>query len=110
VPTLTLCLLSDLTPTLTLPSLCEQIRLAAAAPAMVLTSLTYVFIGAHHWRKGASAWAVMLDTALSAALALPVHLTALAIAEVSASRSATCQSELLLLRCKLAESARGPMM
>ena len=64
----------------------RQVRLAAAAPAMLLSSLTYVFIGAHHWRKGASLWAVVLDTALSAALAVPMHLTALAIYEVCATR------------------------
>ena len=59
-----------------------QVRLAAALPAMLLTSFTYLFVGVHHWQKGTSLWAVVLDTALSVALALPVHLTALAILEV----------------------------
>ena len=59
-----------------------QVRLAAAAPAMLLTSFTYLFVGAYHWQKGASLWAVSLDTTLSAALALPIHLGAVAILEV----------------------------
>ena len=49
---------------------------------MLLTSFTYLFIGAHHWLGGASLWAVTLDTAISVALVLPVHLTALAVVEV----------------------------
>ena len=63
-------------------SLRVQVRLASAAPAMLLTSFTYLFIGAHHRQRGASLWAVALDTAFAVALALPIHLTALAIMEV----------------------------
>jgi len=62
-----------------------QVRLAAAVPAMLLTSFTYLFVGVHHWQKGVSLWAVTLDTGLSAALALPIHLTAVAIFEVRGS-------------------------
>ncbi len=49
---------------------------------MLLTGFTYLFVGVHHWQKGASLWAVTLDTGLSAALALPIHLSAVAIFEV----------------------------
>ena len=59
-----------------------QVRLAAALPAMLLTSLTYLFVGVHHWQKGASLRAVALDSALSAALVLPAHLAAVAVLEV----------------------------
>ena len=67
-------------------SLRSQVRLASAAPAMLLTSFTYLFIGAHHWRKGASLWAVTLDTAIAVALVAPIHLGALAIMEVRSAR------------------------
>ena len=75
---------------------------------MLLTSLTYFFIGVHHWRKGASAWAVILDTALSAALALPVHLTALAVVEVGAFDPRGTRSGLLHLYYDLAVFAHKP--